>query len=116
MQTVSDYIDLVRKRIDDRIEPFRFNDETIMQALEEGYRTLKRVRPSAGYTNGRLPREGEDTNFLDKYEEVRASLKRYGFGIVDWASGLVLENDNSDTANREVATSLQQKAMAIFAT
>lgn len=116
MQTVSDYIDLVRKRIQDTEEPFRFDDETIMQALEEGYRTLKRVRPSAGYINGRLPREGEDTNFMQQYNPVKASLQRYGFGIVDWASGLVLENDNSDTANREVATALQQKAMAIFST
>ena len=115
--TVSDYISGARQKLADAKAGPRFTDVDIRLSLDEAYRQLKRVRPAAGYVDGRLIRSAsEDISFkdADDAQTVRDSLDRYAEGIMFFSAARLLMNDNFDTQNLVVADKWIEMAMAIW--
>jgi len=114
--TVNAYINRVRTKINDAIQPYRFTDAEVRESLSDALLRGKQYRPSIGYHDGVLVLSENEIAF-DTAEitvVVRSSLDLYSDGVAYLAAARVLLNDNADTQNVALSEKWEERGMGIL--
>ena len=104
--TVDGIIKKVRFLLQDNQSPYRWEDEDIKSAIQEGLAAVNAIRPETRYVNGVL------TDFIEVPNDNFADISmnnRYEEAIVYYAVHKCYMMDNSDTINFQLSESYLSK-------
>jgi len=112
--TLGDIVGDVRKLVNDKDTPYRWENDTILGFLRDAVVRLNNVRPASRYDDATgllydIEWPGDIATFA-----LPASYMRWKQGFVYYAAARCLEFDATDTVNQSLAVDFMSKAEARF--
>lgn len=112
--TLGDIVDEVRRLVNDKETPYRWENDVILGFLRDSIIRLNNVRPASRYDDATgLLYDIVWPNDIALFA-LPASYVRWRQGFVYYAAARCLEFDSTDTVNQALAVDFMSKAEARF--